>query len=103
MRKAVGGLLVLGSIVAIFFAVFGSVAAVPSGPIVQSEMRATEQQVARDAVAQYNIAAQNGTVIDRCVQAGLVSAAYLQAQDVKNYKQWKAIERRDCRAAGLPQ
>jgi hypothetical protein len=37
------------------------------------------------------------------VQAGMVSAAYLQANDSFNYNQWKATEKSDCRAAGMPQ
>lgn len=61
------------------------------------------KQVAEDAVSQYNIAkSSGGDKIDICVQAGLVSAAYLQAQDSLNYSKWKAIEKNDCLAAGLP-
>jgi len=38
-----------------------------------------------------------------CVQAGMVSAAYLQANDEPNYQKWKAIEKTDCKTAGLSQ
>lgn len=62
-----------------------------------------EQKVATDSVTQYGIAQRNGTAIDHCVQAGLVTAAYLQAQDETNYKKWKAIENNDCASAGVPQ
>jgi hypothetical protein len=61
------------------------------------------QKVASDAVDQYNIAKRNGTKIDACVQAGLVTAAYLQAKDETSYQQWKAIQNADCAAAGVPQ
>ena len=65
-------------------------------------MRSIEQQVATDSVAQYNIIEQSGTQMDQCVHAGLVSASYLQATDQSSYANWKAVERRDCDAAGVP-
>ena len=58
-------------------------------------------QVATDAVDQYNIAKRQGDEIQICVQASLVSAAYLQAEDEPNYRRWKAVEDVDCAAAGL--
>ena len=61
------------------------------------------KKVASDAVDQYNITKRNGTAIDTCVHAGLVSAAYLQGKDEANYKIWKATEAADCKAAGMPQ
>lgn len=60
-----------------------------------------EQGVAEDAVKQYNIAKREGDPIQICVSAGLVTAAYLQAKDEKNYAEWKAVERSVCSAAGL--
>ncbi|QJD91784.1 zinc ribbon domain-containing protein [Duganella dendranthematis] len=59
-------------------------------------------QVAADSVAQYEIAKASGTPMDRCVQAGLVTAAYLQAKDDANYKIWKQVESADCSTAGVP-
>jgi hypothetical protein len=41
--------------------------------------------------------------VDVCVQAGLVSSAYLQAQDEPNYTKWKAVQKSDCDKAGVPQ
>ena len=64
-------------------------------------MRRIQNQVAADSVAQYGIAHRNGTAMDRCVQAGMVTAAFLLAQDESNYQQWKTIEKNDCRSAGL--
>lgn len=59
-------------------------------------------QVASDAVEQYQIAKRNGNAIDICVHAGLVSAAYIQAKDEANYSKWKDIEEEDCKNAGVP-
>jgi hypothetical protein len=65
-------------------------------------MRTIEQQVARDSVDQYNITKTSGTAIDQCVHAGMVAAAYLQAKDKNSYATWKATEKQDCAAAGVP-
>jgi NADH:ubiquinone oxidoreductase subunit 5 (subunit L)/multisubunit Na+/H+ antiporter MnhA subunit len=65
-------------------------------------LQTIKNQVADDAVAQYGIAQRNGTAVDRCVQASFVLAAYLQAQDESNYKQWQAIEKNECQNAGVP-
>jgi len=73
------------------------------GGIVQNEQNNIERKVANDAVEQYNIAKRQGDRIQICVQAGFVSAAYLQAKDQENYNRWKSIEKSDCRAAGMPQ
>lgn len=59
-------------------------------------------KVATDAVAQYDIAKRQGDKMQTCVQAGFVAAAYLQAKDETNYTQWKATEKADCTAAGVP-
>ena len=61
-----------------------------------------QSKVASDFTDQYNIAKASGTAMDQCVHAGLVSAAYLQAEDHANYDKWKAIENSDCSTAGLP-
>jgi hypothetical protein len=58
--------------------------------------------VVDDSVAQYDIAKRNGTRIDACVHAGMVSAAMLQAKDEAGFKKWKATEKADCRRAGVP-
>ena len=47
-----------------------------------SEIKA---KVATDQEAQYNIAAAQGDKVAMCVQAGMVAAAYLQAQDASAY------------------
>ncbi len=59
-------------------------------------------KVASDAVDQYHIAERQGDKIQICVQAGMVSAAYLQAKNESSYRNWKEIEKIDCRQAGIP-
>ena len=57
----------------------------------------------KDAVDQYDIVKRHGSSqIEICVDAGLVSAAFLQAKDEDKYKVWKAKEQQECAAAGLP-
>lgn len=58
-------------------------------------------KVATDAVDKYGIAKRNGSPIDICVQAGFVTAAYLQAKDEANYQRWKQTEKTDCSKAGI--
>jgi hypothetical protein len=64
-------------------------------------MQDIQNKVAADAVVQYGIAQRNGSAMDACVQAGLVAAAYLQAQDEANYQRWKLTEKADCAKAGI--
>lgn len=65
-------------------------------------MKRIEHQVALDAIKQFQIALRHGTAMDVYVQAGLVSAAFLQANDEENYKKWKEIERMAAKRAGMP-
>lgn len=58
-------------------------------------------EVARDAIQQYELTKMHGNEIDRCVQAGLVAQAYLQAGKGASYESWKQTESRECRQAGL--
>lgn len=67
----------------------------------ENGMQGIHGKVAEDAVKQYDMASRNGSSIDACVHAGLVSAAYLQAEDESGYKKWKSIEQSDCRVAGI--
>jgi hypothetical protein len=66
------------------------------------EMAKVEQQVAADSVAQYEISKRNGNLIETCVHAGMVAAAYLQAKDEANHKRWLATQSEDCKKAGMP-
>jgi hypothetical protein len=69
--------------------------------LVKEEMQKIENQVAEDAVKQYNIAKENGNAMDAYVQAGMVKAAYLQANDTENFKKWTAIEAEESKNVGL--
>jgi hypothetical protein len=70
---------------------------------VADRMERISQKVAADAVERYLIAKRQGDKLQTCVQAGMVSASFLQAKDEYEYTKWKAIEKADCRAAGMPQ
>ena len=67
----------------------------------EAEMHKIEQNVAADQAKQYEIAKRNGSPMDVCVAAGMVSAAYLQANDEAGYAAAKAAEKADCEKAGL--
>ncbi|MBF0283606.1 MAG: hypothetical protein HQL51_04010 [Magnetococcales bacterium] len=66
------------------------------------EMKRIVDKVAEDAVAQYRIARRQGDKIQICVQAGFVSAAFLQAKEETKYNDWKEIEKINCETAGIP-
>lgn len=68
---------------------------------VAKDLNDIHKQVASEALTIYYTAEREGSPIDVCVQAGIVSAAYLQANDETNYRTWKSREKRDCLAAGL--
>lgn len=61
------------------------------------------EQVASDAIEQYEIAKRGGDTIQICVHAGMVAAAFMQAKDEGNYRSWLSRQNRDCEAAGMPQ
>ena len=56
-----------------------------------------------DQVLQYNAAVKAGSQNDRCVQAGFVASAYIQAKDEPNYQAWSGIRNNECKAAGMAQ
>jgi hypothetical protein len=70
-------------------------------PHAAKEMQRSENLVPADAINQYGIAKRQGDPVQICKQAGLVSAAYLQAKDEPNYQRWKIIEKDDCGRAGV--
>ena len=67
----------------------------------KTEMNKIENQVAEDAIRQYEIAKRSGSAMDAYVQAGMVAAAFLQAEDEANYKKWKEIEKEEAKNVGL--
>src|SRR5512146_165651 len=54
-----------------------------------------------DQVQQYTLAVRAGSQEDRCVQAGFVASAYIQAKDEPNYQAWSGIRNSECSAAGI--
>jgi hypothetical protein len=69
---------------------------------VAAGMADIHDQVANDVVAQYEIAKRQGDPIQVCVQAGMVSASWLQAKNEARYVAAKAMEKADCARAGMP-
>lgn len=67
-----------------------------------SRAQTIPSKVVDEQVAQYNFAVKAGSKMDRCVQAGFVSSAYLQVKDEPNREEWERIRQDDCKAAGLP-
>lgn len=71
--------------------------------LVNSQLNEIESKVADDAENQYRMVVDNGgSAIERCVQAGMVSAAWLQAENQEKYAHSKVLENLDCANAGLP-
>ncbi|MDD5360015.1 MAG: hypothetical protein PHI02_07080 [Sulfurovaceae bacterium] len=68
----------------------------------QPIVEAAKKQVIDDAIKQYQIVEKSGNIVDMCVQAGIVKAAYLQANDESGYKSWSNITTKACEAAGMP-
>ncbi len=91
----------LAAIIFLLFIAIFIFAAVTCESNTDAAMDDIHNKVSDDAVEQYNIAKKQGDAIQTCVQAGLVSAAYLQAKDEVKYNEWKAVEKQDCKVAGL--
>ncbi len=94
--EAVGAILIAGG--ALWFYAGGG-----WQQVADQQMGDITNKVAQDAVAQYNIAKQQGDPMQICVQAGFVAAAYLQAKDQGSYNNWKATEKGDCARAEAAQ
>ncbi|HLP01470.1 MAG TPA: hypothetical protein VK163_05545 [Opitutaceae bacterium] len=58
--------------------------------------------VASNAERQYEMAKRHGSAMDRYTRAALVAETYLQAGDEPNYKKWRAIQREEATAVGMP-
>ncbi|MGC4094900.1 MAG: hypothetical protein QM756_44680 [Polyangiaceae bacterium] len=89
----IGGPLVLGAIGALSSHSVSAAAGVG--------MDGITAQVAKDAVAQYEIAKRGSDPMQTCVQAGMVVAAFLQAKDEPNVHKWQSVEKADCGRAGM--
>lgn len=58
-------------------------------------------RVALDAMKQFDIVFKRGDKMEICVHAGIVAAAMLQTKDEKRYNEWKDMEKKLCKRAGL--
>ncbi len=65
------------------------------------ELQKKYDAISKDMVEQYEVAKREGDKALICRHAGMVSAAYLQAKDEATFAKWKAIEKRDCKDAGV--
>lgn len=95
---------IVGGIVGILFAI-GALWYFFGGELewqAAKDLQQIEQQVADDAVKQYEIAKRSGSAMDAYIHASLVAAAYLQAKDEASYKKWKEIEKQEGIKAGVP-
>jgi hypothetical protein len=72
-----------------------------SNLLFSANLHYAQRVTADEFEAQYNLTTKGGNAMDRCVRAGLVAEAHLQAQNFREYENWKDQERRDCRRAGL--
>ena len=99
--KAIGFLLKLITAVVLVLIIVGvvAVATTKGGKSLEGGIY---QKVSDDSVDQYNMAVRAGDKIEICVRAGLVSAAFSQAKNEPEYLKWKAVEKKDCRRAGMP-
>jgi len=60
-----------------------------------------EQKVISDSIKQFNIAMRTENYMDAYIQAGNVTATYLQAEDETAYLKWKEIEKKLERKLGM--
>ena len=73
-------------VAAVFVVAFSIGCHLPDEPVIG--LQVIHRYVSEDAVQQYQMISRNGSAMDRCVHAGLVVAAYLQANDERNYQLW---------------
>lgn len=58
-------------------------------------------KIANDAYDKYDIAIESGSLVDACIQAGIIKNAMLELKDKKEYQGWGKIEKTACGAAGV--
>lgn len=99
IKSVVKGVFV--TIVVIMVLLFIIALAMPTEEQIDQGMTDLKTDVAADFERQYQSASLHGTMVDRCVRAGLVAEGYLQAGNEVKYSSWKQVEQADCAAAGL--
>jgi hypothetical protein len=60
-----------------------------------------ERKVIDDSIRQYNMAMRTENYMDAYVQAGIITAAHLQAEDEAGYLKWKEVEKKLERKLGM--
>lgn len=70
---------------------------------VKKTMQDASSSAAEDTIEEYRIVSRDGDKMQMCVISGIIAEQYLGAKDVNKYHQWKDINKRDCKAAGVPQ
>ncbi|MDF7809604.1 hypothetical protein P4E94_19355 [Pontiellaceae bacterium B12219] len=60
-----------------------------------------ERKVIDDSIRQFNIAMRTENYMDAYVQAGIITAAHLQAEDEVGYLKWKEVEKKLERKLGM--
>ena len=93
---------IVGAVATVALLIGGGVYLYFSGAFASFTAGGIRQQVAQEQAQQYADVVRSGTPVDRCVKAGIVAEAYLQANDSAKYDQWKATQKADCDAAGVP-
>lgn len=68
---------------------------------IDDSMQKIHDQVAQDAIAEFEIAHRGEDKMDACVQAGMVAQAFLQAKNEEKYNHWKKVEKGVCESAGI--
>lgn len=64
---------------------------------VEARLQQSANKVAEKYIGQYEIAKGNGDKTRKCVLAGMVATAYLNANDAENYRLWHYYEKEDCK------
>ena len=59
-------------------------------------MKSIHLDVAKDYERQYYNIAVYGSKAEKCAYAGMVSAAWNQANNMNKFREWKRTENRDC-------
>jgi hypothetical protein len=92
MVKLASIVLVLGASVILFSMAIGETTQEPQASAPLDLLGDIDQQVIADALRQYEIVSESGSNVDKCVQAGLVAAAYMQAGETEPYRRWAEVE-----------
>jgi hypothetical protein len=101
MKKVVNVALIMLGIV-ILIGIIGYIKSDDKPDVYDIVLAEPYQKVIDDAIKQYEIVKRNGSAQDRYASASMVCQAYLQAKDETNYTKWKAIQKEEANAAGLP-